>query len=196
MTTTRGGRNVTVQKWEWRNQAADYGQALAAGYPTAYELGLSTDMTPAGQENGSLTATSHVGGAVVDSWVLGDQVSYRDTLEFGTFDSTGAELEGDVADDMDKRFRYFRVHRVKTTTNNEDTHGGAENVEQMWATGGPSYPSSTGIRNFTLATGLKIWQAFKVEEFGYSPWRRTPAEGISAANIAALALLVPPVASP
>jgi hypothetical protein len=189
-----GSNPGTRYWWWWRNQAAQYGDTLMDGV-AAYALkNMSCGLNDWGLEDGSATAFVSTVAQLTDSYVGDDQVTYQDSLEISeNRRSTGSSSEDAGAADKGKCLEYARIRRVKITTNNDSTHSGAAAKVYDWtkAAAGKPHPIDSGVRNFNLVTGVTIFQAWKVELVGYSPWKAVPVEGMNATFFATL--IVPPV---
>jgi|GEM_PF-1869406 len=194
-----GSKPGTLYWWWWKNQVAGYGEAKMDGSNANAHKSLSCSLNELGLEDGTATSFVSTETWISDSYVSTEQVSYRDTLEHSeNRRSTGSATEDDDGEGAKRGIgiEYVRIHRVKITTNNESQHGAAAAIEHGWtelieAPDTKSYPIDSGVRSFRLATGKTIFQAYKVEEFGYSPWKRVPEAGLTAGDIADLADTVP-----
>jgi hypothetical protein len=189
-----GSNPGTRYWWWWRNQAAQYGDTLMDGVAAYAHKNMSCGLNDLGLEDGSATAFVSTVAQPTDSYVVNDQVTYQDSLEISeNRRSTGSSSEDAGAADKGKGLEYARIRRVKITTNNDSTHSGAAAKVYDWtkAAAGPPYPIDSGVRNFNLVTGVTIFQAWKVELVGYSPWKVVPVAGMDATFFATL--IVPPV---
>jgi hypothetical protein len=115
-------------------------------------------------------------GGGSDTFNIGPMVSYRYAMELAK-EVADSDVSGtDIF--KGKQTALVRYIIRKVTTQNRNTYGGAEDEITDWAQKPGPYPESTGINPVTLRTGRRLYQAFKVEILGSTPWQVVLSDGV------------------
>jgi len=150
---------------------------LLVAFDNKYNNSLSYAMNPHGLYNGSAKRSVYQGSDVIDTWLMGDQTTYRYLQEIENFIAPATNAATGAIKGKKDWFVRYHIHQYKTR--NRVTYGAAESEIKGWSDdAGTAYPQSTDIKLITLMTGARLYQSRAIWYHGSTAWNKIPNNGV------------------